>query len=397
MWARVVLFSVAGVALAVLASWAQPILPYIPEVDLASGSVNALLGIIASSMLAVTTFSMSIIVGAYGSAASSATPRATQLLAQDAVAQNSVSVFIGSFLFSIVGIIGLSAGYYADRGRVILFVATLIDLLLIVWALLRWVNHLNNFGRMGDIIARIEGAATEAARVYGDDPRLGAAPMPDSRPPGQALIHADEAGFVRFIDLPALQQQAEDLGGTIDILRMPGKYVHRGEALMSLSVPPQARRVGRLRRAFTIGAQRSFDQDLRYGLIVLSEVTSRALSPAINDNGTAIDVIRAGSRVLAEYHLHEGLRRHPAQAEGKPAYPRVHAPAIDVSQAYREFFSPALRYGAAEPELMQTLLDSLDALSLIGGDEAMIRVIAREARLRARKEMTMPWEKALLE
>ena len=152
MWLRVTLFSLSGVALAALAWWVGPYLPYVPEIELASGSVDALLNIVASSMLTVTTFSMSIIVGAYGSATTSATPRSNTLLAADPAAQNAVSIFIGSFLFSIVGIIGLSAGLYADQARVLLFVAALIDILLIAWALLRWVDHLNSFGRVSDII-----------------------------------------------------------------------------------------------------------------------------------------------------------------------------------------------------------------------------------------------------
>ena len=115
MWVRVMLFSATGVALVLLAEWVGPCLPYVPEIELAAGSVNSLLNIIASSMLAVTTFSMSIIVGAYGSATSSATPRATSLPAADRVAQNAVLVFIGSFLSSIVGVIPADARGYLAR------------------------------------------------------------------------------------------------------------------------------------------------------------------------------------------------------------------------------------------------------------------------------------------
>ena len=46
MWVRVVLYSLAGVLLALLAPLIGPILPYVPKIDLASGSVDALLNII---------------------------------------------------------------------------------------------------------------------------------------------------------------------------------------------------------------------------------------------------------------------------------------------------------------------------------------------------------------
>lgn len=389
MWFRVTLFSLGGIALALLAEWIGPYLPYIPEIELASGSVSALLNIIASSMLAVTTFSMSIIIGAYGSATNSATPRATDLLAIDPVAQNAVSVFIGSFLFSIVGIIGLSAGFYAAQGRVLLFAATLLNILLIVWTLLRWVDHLNQFGRMSDIIARIENAARAAALLYRDQPRLSASPLPSDLPPDACPVLAGKDGHIRFIDMPALQKAAEALDARVEILRMPGKYVHRHEPLMRVSRKLDDAKADRLRDAFVIGRHRSFDQDIRYGMIVLSEVASRALSPAINDPGTAIDVIRAGSRVLAEYHA-------PAEEEEQDLYDRIHAPELDVRELYREFFSPIVRHGAAEAEVMQTLLDSVDALAQGLGDRALARRIAREARDRAGEVLKRDWERSML-
>ena len=61
-------------------------------------------------MLAVTTFSLNVMTSAYGSAANNVTPRATRLLREDPVTQNVLSTFIGSFLFSIVGIVVLKTG-----------------------------------------------------------------------------------------------------------------------------------------------------------------------------------------------------------------------------------------------------------------------------------------------
>lgn len=392
MWFRVTLFSVGGVALALLAQWIGPYLPYIPEIELASGSVSSLLNIIASSMLAVTTFSMSIIIGAYGGATNSATPRATELLAADSVAQNAVSVFIGSFLFSIVGIIGLSAGFYASQGRVLLFAATLLNILLIVWTLLRWVDHLNEFGRMTDIIGRIEEAALGAARLFRDQPRLGACPLPSHLPANAGRVFPARPGHVRFVDMPALQEAAEKLDVRIEILRMPGKYVHRHEPLVAVSRELDDKEAATLRRTFTIGLRRSFDQDMRYGMIVLSEVASRALSDAINDPGTAIDVIRAGTRVLAEYH-----RPAERDARDRPRHDRIHAPDPEMRELYREFFSPIVRHGAAEPEVIETLLDSVEALGQGGGDPTLARRIAREARARAAEVLKRDWERRMLQ
>lgn len=388
MWVRVILYSLAGVVLALVAPFMGPILPYVPEIDLASGSVDELLNIIATSMLAVTTFSMSIIVGAYGSATSNATPRATRLLEEDRTAQTAVSIFIGSFLFSIVGIIGLAAGFYPDTSRVLLFAATLADIALIAWALVRWVTHLNNFGRMSDIIARIEEAAKPAARIYRDYPALGAIPQVNALSDGLPLLSSTLSGYVHHIDLQNLQACAERCGIKVEILRMPGKYVHRGEALLRLSGPVAEEDYTVLCGAFSLGEARSFDQDLGYGLTVLGEVASKALSPGINDPGTAIEVLRAGTRVLEVLHEEQDPR-------DQVKFDLVYAPPLDLARIYTVFYAPIARDGAAILEVQESLQDCLAAVARVGDETAARREAAR-ARVRATAALSEDWERETL-
>lgn len=335
-------------------------------------------------MLTVTTFSMSIIVGAYGSVTSNATPRATRLLEEDRTAQTAVAVFTGSFLFSIIGISGLAAGLYPGNTRVLLFIFTIVDILLITWALLRWVSHLNEFGRMRDIIARIEAACEGPAQAFGEQPLLGGvAPGRPDDPAGPDLI-SRQSGYVRIVDLPWLQRCAEAADIRVAILRMPGKYVHRGEALLRLSAPVSDEMAAQLREAFTLGKSRSFDQDLRYGLTVLSEVGSKALSPGINDPGTAIEVLRAGTRIFEMLHDTPG-------ADDAAPYDRVIVPPLDLAALYRAFFAPIARDGASQIEVQETLQDCLAALARIG-DAAAARTESDRAMARAMNSLTEPWE-----
>ena len=55
-WVRALLYSVAAVMVAILSAVVGPYIPYDPGLTLASGSVDHILNILASSMLAVTTF-----------------------------------------------------------------------------------------------------------------------------------------------------------------------------------------------------------------------------------------------------------------------------------------------------------------------------------------------------
>lgn len=73
-WVRATMFSLAAVVTALLAAVAEPYIPYDIKLTLAAGSVDNILNILAASMLAVTTFSLSIMVSAYSAAASNVTP-----------------------------------------------------------------------------------------------------------------------------------------------------------------------------------------------------------------------------------------------------------------------------------------------------------------------------------
>ncbi|MBN6379385.1 DUF2254 domain-containing protein, partial [Escherichia coli] len=132
------LFAIVAIITALLSILFKSMIPESVSVKVGAEAVDNILNILASSMLAVTTFSLSIMVTAYGSATTNVTPRATRLVVEDVTTQNVLATFIGSFLFSLVGIIALNMGAYGERGRVILFIVTLVVIALILITLLRW-------------------------------------------------------------------------------------------------------------------------------------------------------------------------------------------------------------------------------------------------------------------
>ncbi len=372
MWVRASMFSVAAVAVALVAAVASPYMPTSWELTLAAGSVGGILNILASSMLAVTTFSLSIMVSAYGSATSNVTPRATMLLITDSVATNTLSTFIGTFLFSIVGIVGLAANIYGDKGRIILFLATLVVIFLVVAALLRWIQELNYFGRVGDTTERVEDRAVEAAFNWGKRPRLGANPSV-ALPPNAAPIYLEKTGYLQHVDVGKLQEICEDCDAVLHLRWLPGAFVH-GSAPVAHSVPElDGEQRSKIQSAFSVGKDRDFDQDPRFGLVVLSEIASRALSPGINDPGTAIAVLGAGVRVFQAY----GKGVHEEQQQ---LFDNLYAPDIEISNMFDDFFNPISRDGSGTIEVMLRLQKNLEIIAL-----SHPKLYAEAARRQARE------------
>ncbi|MBE2275571.1 MAG: DUF2254 domain-containing protein [Rhodobacteraceae bacterium] len=389
LWFRATLLGLLGVAAAFFALVAERFIPYSLPGNIGADAVDSILNIIASSMLAVTTFSLSVMTSAYGAAASSVTPRATRLLVEDRLTQNVLSTFVGSFLFSIVGIVVLKTGAYGDRGRVVLFVVTIGVIALIVVMLLRWIDHLTKLGRVDDTISRVEEATRAALAGRLASPWLGGRPLndPDQPLPAGLPVRADRAGYIQNIDMASLSDRAEAMAGDIHIVRLPGSFVHAGTVLAWVGpspLPPGP--VDDLSDAFAIGSGRSFDQDPRFGLAVLSEIASRALSPAMNDPGTAIDVIGRQARLLAFWAANETVE--PAKAA---EYPRLHAARLQDDDLMDDAFMPIARDGAALVEVQLRLQKALAALARIGPPQfrAAARAEAAMAFRRAEAAMTL--------
>ncbi|GJH17514.1 DUF2254 domain-containing protein [Caballeronia novacaledonica] len=358
LWFRTGLFSVLGVATALLALAVKRYIPDELSTRVGADAVDNILGIIASSMLAATTFSLNIMVSAYGSATTNVTPRATPLLVEDTTTQNVLATFIGSFLFSLVGIIALSTGLYGKNGRVVMFAVTIAVIVLIVYTLLRWIDHLARLGRLGETSDRVEAAAVDALEQRLKHPYLGGSPLPHEKflARGRA-VHSNAIGYIQHIDMQALGELSEELSTSFALRVLPGSFVDKHTVLTHVEVLDDVP-VESIRAAFTVGVRRSFEQDPRFGISVLSEIASRALSPAVNDPGTAIDVMGRGVRILSLWD-----KRLELKEDTMPGCGQIFVPGLSLDDLFDDFFGPMSRDGASMVEVGIRLQKSLASLA----------------------------------
>jgi uncharacterized membrane protein len=386
-WVRVVSFALLAILSVALARVLAPFVPEEFALQTGSEAVAQLLGVLTSSMLAVTTFSLSIAVSAFAAAAGTATPRATVLLQEDDTTQNVLATFLGAFLFGLLGLIALNANLYDASGKVVVFIFTIAVIGLVVLALIRWIDHLMDFGRMDDTLDRVEAAATLALDQRLSNPYLGGRPLIGASLTQGTVIFADETGYVRRIDMQALQDCAEEAGTQAFVERIPGAFVARGQALMRAAAKVDDDRAAAFRRAFVIGTRRTFDEDPRFGLIVLSEIASRALSPAVNDPGTAIDILGRHVRILS---------RWSEDSEAEVLFKNVFVPPIRVEDVMEDVFRPIARDGAGLVEVQVRLQKALAALTAVApavfADPA--ERMAREALTRAEAAAPTPLDLA---
>ncbi|HWU76857.1 MAG TPA: DUF2254 domain-containing protein [Rhodanobacter sp.] len=356
LWFRSALYGAFGVLSALVGAIAKPLIPQTVAAQIGVSSVGNILGILASSMLAVTTFSLSTMVAAYAAASSNATPRASTLLIEDSGSQGALASFIGAFLFSIVGLIALSTGIYGDSGRLILFAATIVMIVMIVVTLLRWIHQLSRLGRVSETIDRVEYATRDAMKSLAAAPCLHASPW--KTPPADAVeIFSENIGYLTCIDAERLHDLAEEAGFDVWAEVAAGDFITPHQAVARLPKSVDAAKARQIAEAFVIEDRPDFRQDPRFGLVVLTEIAQRALSPAINDPGTAIDVIGTTTRLLCGW---VDARRSSGQPDIR--YPHVFVRALDERHFFEDVYARLARDSAGMLEVAICLHHSLETL-----------------------------------
>lgn len=350
----VCILSIAGAFIAKLADRTD-LGGFVPVISI--DSVETALSIMAASMLVIATFSVSSMVSAYASASSTATPRSFSLVVADDASQNALSTFVGAFIYSIVALTAVKNDYYETAGIFLLFVLTGLVFAMVIFTFVRWVDRIARLGRLGSTIEKVEQATEDAIRRRRLLPYLGGAELLTT-PSGRA-IYAASVGYVQHIDMAALQQWADEAQGRIQVAALPGTLAAPGRPLAYVSTQSDAK-LETLSKAFQIGSTRLFDDDPRFGLVVLSEIASRALSEAINDPGTAIGIVGTLTRLFTQWC-------EPLAEEQVPTikYERVEVPSLSINDMFDDAFTAIARDGAGAVEVAVRLQKALAALGAL--------------------------------
>ncbi|MDI1270639.1 MAG: DUF2254 domain-containing protein [Polaromonas sp.] len=356
-WVRCVLFSLMAILAIGMSMLLGPSIPEDVAVKLGADAIGSILNIIATSMLTVAIFSASTMVSSFTAVASSATPRASQLMIEDATIQNTLATFVGAFLYSVIALIGLRAHIYGGGGRLVLFGFTITILLIVVVVLLRWIDYLSVLGRMGETLQRVEKATTKAMDQRLSRPCLGGKPLRRGSQ-GRYTLLASETGFVQHVSMDILQKLAEENDDTLYVHVLPGAFIEPSTLIISSDRAMDEARCKAMHNAVLIGASRTFDHDPRFGLVVLGEIATRALSPGVNDPGTALDVMATAVRTLAHWVQH----LHSDSGTAELLFDRVNAPPLDEAGMLDDVFLPLARYGAGAAEVGLQLQRTLGAI-----------------------------------
>ncbi len=337
---------------------------------------RGMLSAIAGSLITVTGVVFSVTIVALQLASSQFTPRVLGSFVADRVNQVVLGVFIGTFTYTLLVLRTIKSDSL-DRTAFVPHIAVttaLVLLLVSIGALIVYINHAAHAIQASVILHRETGRTLarldvlfpahvgRAAPVVAD--AADGAPIPSE---ASAFVLASASGYLQAVHadpLWALSGRDRPMPVTIGVELHVGTFVFEGKRLASVwpaSILDEEV-ASAVRAAFVLGPERTIEQDVELGLIVIADIALRALSPGINDPTTATQCVDRLTQILATL----GTRPHPSVVRQSPdGSVRVHLRATSFARAVSIAFDQIRLYGASNPAIAHRLLDALGDLALI--------------------------------
>lgn len=367
--ARPVMFVLLGVGLsqitlAIDRNLGDDALPAILETSV--DSANSILSTIAGGLISAITLLLSLVLVTVQLASSQFSPRTLRDWIGDETQQRTIGIVLGTTVYCLLVL--RESRSLGDSLTLAPHISVLVAVALAVVSLVavvRSVDHLSYNMRIGSVARNIADETLGALRALGDNADLSADPTPgDPRPSVEDMpalqdgspMTAPTSGWIEQVDLESLTDMLP-ADAHMSLVVGPGAFVYEGQPLAwfadEANVPDRIDAP-----VIAIGDTRLVAHDVSFGLLQMSDIALRAISPGINDPNTAVDVVAHMGIVLLEawsippspsrLHLDNNVTVDVVAAS--------HADYLDTA------FSQILRYAPNEFAVLTALKRTLDTI-----------------------------------
>ncbi|MGW3990628.1 DUF2254 domain-containing protein [Streptomyces sp. NPDC004830] len=328
--------------------------------DDAKAVVNA----VSSAMMTFIGVVFSISLVAVQMASGQFTPRVVRLFVRSRITKATFAVFLATFVLTLLVLTSFDSVDDPRAATSVPLVQSVLTLCMVALSLLLFVLYVNStlrLMRISQVIARI---AAESFRVVASMPLP--VPVEDGDPAGLGpeiawVPHEGRAGVLRDVHIARLVRVARKHGVVLRLVPRIGDFVVPGMPVLAVHggpVPPRRA----LRGAVSVGVERTYHQDLGFGLRQLADIALRALSSAINDPTTAVQALDRVVQVLA------ALSRRPLDAarhRDRAGAVRLVQPLPGWTELVDLGFSEVRGCATGSPQVCRRLLAGLDDLLLL--------------------------------
>ncbi|HUF12352.1 MAG TPA: DUF2254 domain-containing protein [Longimicrobiales bacterium] len=254
---------------------------------------RAVLSTIAASMITVAGVTFSITIVALTLASQQFGPRLLRNFLRDRGNQIVLGTFVSTFVYCLMVLRTVRGGEGSEFVPNLSVSTGVLLALFSLGVLIYFIHHVSVSIQASQIIANVADDLEEVIddmfpQRIGEGERPAPAEPPSAGDDTSEPVPSRSSGYVQAIDGARLMEAAVARDLVVRIEARPGTFVREGSTLLRVSGGRTADdRSDALRGAFVIGADRTGTQDVLFFVEQLVELALRALSPGVNDPGTA--------------------------------------------------------------------------------------------------------------
>jgi uncharacterized membrane protein len=306
----------------------------------------------ASGMIAFTGLVVSIGVVVVQFGASQYTPRLVSRFTRDPIVKHSLGIFIAPAIFALVSLRSIGR----DGSEVVPSLTIGVNMVLLIAAVLAFfaLVSLLDLLRPRRVIAQMVGQASRAIRQVYPFP-LDKAPRVDAiadAPVTAVVSHDGGSGVLSALDRARIVRAAARTGAVVGGSDRHRRVRPTGRAAVHVRGPVEGLDERELRRAAIVAEERTITQDPAFAIRAIVDIALRALSPAVNDPTTAVQVLDALDRMLIELSFRRLERGRISDRDGqlRLVYPNPGwAEVLDLA------LTEIRHYGANSPQIARRM------------------------------------------
>ncbi|MBW3659805.1 MAG: DUF2254 domain-containing protein [Actinobacteria bacterium] len=347
-------------------------------------SARSILGTIAGATITVAGIVFSVTVVSVQLASTQFTPRVLRGFLRDRFQQNIIGIIVGTFTYCTLVLATIRVtGSDSDEAASPSLSVTIAIVLAVasILGIVAFIDHSARSMQVGHIIRRVTAETRERIAVLyvdrsDDDCILDEIPPePDGEP---TVVRAWEDGWIQQLSERVLCE-ATAPGSYLRVDSGVGAFVVEDTPLVTVW-GDDAPDIARMREAFAIGAERTMQQDVMFGIRQLVDIGLRALSTGVNDPTTAYEVIVHLGSILSDVLRRDLPPRVRNDPEGRTL---VLSERHDHEAHVKRAFGQLRIAGAGQPAVLIRLLRTLHLL-----DELMREVGPEDGSRSAAGDLT---------
>lgn len=323
-----------------------------------ASTARSIISAIVTGIISLAVFSFSLVMIILNQTAANMSNRILDKLIGNRFQQVVLGFYIGSIiyaLFLLSTIRDINEGVYVPALSVYLLIAlTIIDIFLFIY----FLHYVTQSVKYATIIGRIarQTQASLDATCSRQEPEL-----PVAITTGRVLS-APASGLIQKIHYHELAALLTEQDSCAALLYPPGAFVLEGTPYLCLSGEKEILTKAeeeKIHHRIVIGKEQQVADNHHYGFRQLMEVAVKALSPGINDPGTAEQCVQALAILLRQR-----TRQHPqCNFYDKQGILRLVVPHPDFERLLADCLTPIWHYGHEDPIIQRSFREVLVQLS----------------------------------